>query len=143
MQLAIFGAPWKSSFREYTPGSSTFIPQVTESCWKAKNVLQCPMRRPTTDKIIWNCQRMMKMRFGDDVFDSVQADLHQSSLIRGDGLWEPQGCAHDKGFRRSTSMKFECRFARNIHFMIHRGCKPLFTETWVSLENSKSFLQCY
>ena len=33
--------------------------------------------------------------------------FHQGSLVRGDGLWERNGCAHDQGYRRFTSMTLE------------------------------------
>ena len=68
---------------------------------------------------------------------SLVEQIYKGSLIRGDGLWEAQGCAHDKGFRRFTSMQLEARLARGMDFMIHRGCKPPFTETRVFVSNSK------
>ena len=34
-------------------------------------------------------------------------------------------------------MQLEARLARGIDFMIHKGCKPPFTETWVFVSNSK------
>ena len=84
----------------------------------------------------------MKLRFNNEAFNFIYhkpsgPHLHQGSLIRGHGLWEPQGCAHDKGFRRFTSMQLEALLARNVDFMIHRGCMAPLTETWVFVSHSK------
>ena len=63
--------------------------------------------------------------------------MHQGSFIRGHGLWEPQGCVHDKGFRRFTSMQLEALLARNVDFMIHRGVMFPFAGTWVFVSHAK------
>ena len=67
----------------------------------------------------------MKLKCGDNAFDEVFhhlccAHLHQGSLIRGEGLWEPQGCAHDKGFRRFTSKMLDSLATQEETFVIHR-----------------------
>ena len=137
----VWGAPWRSSFRECVPGSSTFVPQVVEADWKSEDILHGPMKSATTDRVIANCQRRMKLRFNDETYNFIYhkpsgAHLHQGSLIRGHGLWEPQGCVHDKGFRRFTSMQLEALLARNVDFMIHRGVMSPFTETWVFVSHA-------
>ena len=84
----------------------------------------------------------MKLKFNDEAFKFVfhkpsAPHLQQGSLIRGHGLWATQGCANDKGFRRFTSMQLEAWLARSVDFMIHKGCKAPFTETWVFVSLSK------
>ena len=89
-----------------------------------------------------NCERRTKLKCCDKAFDEVfhhlcGAHLHQVSLIRGEGLWEPQGCALDKGFRKFTSKKLESLTTQENNFMIHQGCFQQFTDTWVFIGNLK------
>ena len=84
----VWGAPWRSSFRECVPGSSTFVPQVVEADWKSEDILHGPMKSATTDRVIANCQRRMKLRFNDETFNFIYhkpsgPHLHQGSFIRG------------------------------------------------------------
>ena len=77
-----WGAPCKSSFRECDPGGSTFIFQVVDASWHVEDILHGPMKHATTDKVISNCQRRMKLKFQDDTSAFVfhkpcGANLHQ------------------------------------------------------------------
>ena len=83
-----------------------------------------------------NLSKHMKLIHDDGKFETLLhkpsgQHLQQGSLVRGDGLWERKGCAHDQGYRRFTSMKLEKLERKGTPFMISRGVFPPFMETRV------------
>ena len=66
-----WSASFRSSFRECSLGYSTFVPQVVEVSWRAEDVLHGSMKLATTDCILSNGERRIKLKCGDKVFEEV------------------------------------------------------------------------
>ena len=93
--------------------------------------------------IITNTERLMNKRHKEEYYDNVLhtpdgIHVQQGSLIRGDGLTEPQGTIHEQGFRRFTVKKLEKLHKKHINFMIQRGQHGQFMKTWVFISHSKA-----
>ena len=63
-------------------------------------------------------------KFGILLYKPAGQHLHQGSLVRGDGVWERKGCAHDQGLRRFTSMTFGTIGAHGYTFHDLTWCVP-------------------
>ena len=96
----VWSAPWQSNYAVCTPGYSTFIPQTAETGWAVEDIIFGDSRHFTTDQLVVNTQRRMKQLVGDQVYENVfhkpmGPNVHQGSLVRGDGLNQPKTGCHD------------------------------------------------
>ena len=85
----------------------------------------------------------MNKRHKEEYYDNVLhtpggMHVHQGSLIRGDGLKEPQGAIHEQGFRLFTVRELEKLHKKDINFMTERGQHAQFMKTWVFISLSKT-----
>ena len=126
-----------------TPGYSTFIPRTAEAGWAVEDIIFGDSRHFTIDQLVVNTQRRMKQLAGDQVFENVfhkpmGPNVHQGSLVRGDGLNQPNTGCHDKGFRRFTSQKLDGLVRRGVNCFIERGRFGPFMQTWVFISHAKA-----
>ena len=80
----------------------------------------------TTDRILNNTERLMNKKHEEEGYGNVLhtpggMHVHQGSLIRGDGMTEPQGAMNEQGFRRFTVQKLGNLQKKDVNFMIERG----------------------
>ena len=85
----------------------------------------------------------MRQLAGDQVFENVfhkpmGPNVHQGSLVRGDGLNQPKTGCHDNGFRPFTSHKLDGLFRRGVNCVIGRGRFGPFMQTWVFISHAKA-----
>ena len=139
----VWSAPWQSNYAVCTPGYSTFIPQTAETGWAVEDIIFGDSRHFTTDQLVVNTQRRMKQLVGDQVYENVfhkpmGPNVHQGSLVRGDGLNQQKTGCHDKGFRRFTSQKLDGLVRRGVNCFIGRGPFGPFMQTWVFISHAKA-----
>ena len=99
---AIWSGPWGSSFRHCEEGYSTYVPQVVDASWHKDDILFGSTKLALVHSVFSNFEKHMKLIHTDKLFATFVhkpcgLNLHQGSLIRGDGLFERKGCAHDQG----------------------------------------------